>query len=110
MTPGLAEEIDILLVEDNPNDAEFALRALRKAGSAPRILHLDDGAKALDYMFGTGSWAGRNVQSQPRVVLLDLKLPKFDGLEVLRRLKGDPRTSAVPVVILTSSREARDLD
>ena len=109
MTPKTDEGTDVLLVEDNPNDAEFALRALRKSAAAPRVTHVEDGAKALDYLFCTGAWKGRDPGTPPKVVLLDLKLPKVDGLEVLRRLKSDARTRAIPVVVLTSSKEPRDI-
>jgi CheY-like chemotaxis protein len=100
---------DILLVEDNRNDAELALRALAKARVANDIHVVRDGAEALEFLFGEGAYAGRAGSPLPRVVLLDLKLPKVDGLEVLRRVKGDERTKLVPVVVLTSSREESDL-
>jgi CheY-like chemotaxis protein len=100
---------EILLVEDNPRDAELVLRALRKRNLANRVIQLKDGAEALDYIFATGAFAGRDLNHTPRVILLDLKLPKIDGLEVLRRLKADPRTRKVPVVVLTSSREESDV-
>jgi len=102
-------DIDVLLVEDNPDDAEFTLRALRKANVALRIALVEDGVQALEFVFGTGGFAQRAGATLPRVVLLDLKLPKVDGLEVLRRIKGDPRTRALPTVMLTSSRERRDI-
>jgi CheY-like chemotaxis protein len=102
------EEVEILLVEDNESDLELTLRALRKVHLANSVLAVRDGAQALDYLFATGEFAGRDGAIHPRVVLLDLKLPKVDGLEVLRRMKADPRTSLVPVVILTSSAEERD--
>jgi CheY-like chemotaxis protein len=102
-------DIDVLLVEDNPDDAEFTLRALRKANVALRVALVEDGVQALEFIFGTGSQAQRAGAALPRVVLLDLKLPKVDGLEVLRRIKGDPRTRALPTVMLTSSRERRDI-
>ncbi len=101
--------IDILLVEDNPHDAEMSLRALRKRNFANSILHVSDGAAALDYLFGTGDYAGRDVSQKPKLVLLDLKMPKVDGLEVLAALKVDERTKAIPVVMLTSSHEELDL-
>ena len=100
---------DILLVEDNPNDAELTLRALKKTRVANEIHVVRDGAEALEFLFGEGAYALRAGSALPRVVLLDLKLPKVDGLEVLRRVKGDPRTKAVPVIVLTSSREESDL-
>jgi two-component system response regulator len=102
-------EVDVLLVEDNPDDAEFTLRALRKANVALRVALAEDGVQALEFIFGTGAQAQRAGAPLPRVVLLDLKLPKVDGLEVLRRIKGDPRTRALPTVMLTSSRERRDI-
>lgn len=107
MTDGAVE---ILLVEDNPNDVELTLHALREGHLANRIEVARDGAEALDFMFCIGTYRNRDPRSGPKVVLLDLKLPKVDGLEVLRQLKADPRTSAVPVVVLTSSREEPDLD
>ncbi len=100
--------IEILLVEDNPDDIEMALNALEQHHIANRILVVRDGAAALDYMFTRGVYAERDKHT-PRVILLDLKLPLVDGLEVLRQLKEDPRTQAVPVVIMTASREERDL-
>ncbi len=102
-------EIELLLVEDNPDDLELALRALRKANVANRVQVARDGVEALDYIFGEGTHAGRSIADAPKVVLLDLKLPKIDGLEVLRRIKGDPRTKMIPVVMLTSSKEQRDV-
>lgn len=99
----------ILLVEDSPQDLELALRAFKKAKLANRIEVARDGAEALDFVFCEGAHAGRNRQDLPKVILLDLKLPKVDGLEVLQRLKSDPRTQSIPVVVLTSSRQERDL-
>lgn len=99
----------ILLVEDNPDDEALTLRALKKNKIANQIIVARDGAEALDYMFGTGSYAGRNLEELPEVILLDLKLPKVDGLEVLRRIRSNPKTRMVPVVILTSSKEDQDL-
>lgn len=109
MMDRMNEEVDVLLVEDNPNDAEFALRALRKAAPDARIAHVDDGARALEFLFTTGEFAARAQLPPPRVVLLDLKLPKVDGLDVLRRLKEQEATRSVPVVLLTSSKEPRDV-
>jgi two-component system response regulator len=100
---------DILLVEDNPNDAELTLRALKKAHVANEIHVVKDGAEALEFLFGEGAYAGRADSALPRVILLDLKLPKVDGLEVLRRVKADERTKAIPIIVLTSSREESDL-
>ena len=109
-TPGTASPpVEILLVEDNPNDVELTLHALKKRHLGNRIQVARDGAEALDFLFGTGPYAGRKIENGPRVVLLDLKLPKVDGIEVLRRLKADPRTRKIPVVVLTSSREDRDV-
>ncbi len=101
--------VEILLVEDNPNDAELSLYALRKYKVANHIFHARDGAEALDYIFCTGPFANRQIEDVPRVILLDLKLPKVDGHEVLRRIKSDERTKNIPVVVLTSSREERDV-
>ena len=100
---------DILLVEDNPSDAELTLRALRKARVANEIHVVKDGAEALEFLFGREAATGGTFPLPPRVILLDLKLPKVDGLEVLRRIKADARTAAIPVVVLTSSREESDL-
>jgi CheY-like chemotaxis protein len=100
---------ELLLVEDNPQDLELALRALRKANLGNRVHVARDGAEALDYVFCEGAQAGRTMNSGPKVILLDLKLPKIDGLDVLKRLKGDPRTRAIPVVVLTSSKEQSDI-
>ena len=99
----------ILLVEDNPDDVALTLRALKKNNILNRVVVAEDGAKALDYLFGTGEFAGQYVKGLPAVVLLDLKLPKVDGLEVLRRLRAHERTKLLPVVILTSSKEEQDV-
>lgn len=99
----------ILFVEDSPADAELALYALAEHKLATEVLHLHDGAQALDYLFRRGEFSGR-AQGNPEVVLLDLKMPKVDGLMVLRQMKGDPALSTIPVVILTSSREKRDME
>jgi two-component system, response regulator len=101
--------VEILLVEDNPHDAELALHALTRHHLANRLHIVRDGAEALEFIFCTGAYAHRNISQSPKVVLLDLKLPLVDGLEVLQRIKGDPRTCAIPVVMLTSSREERDI-
>jgi two-component system response regulator len=99
----------ILLVEDNPDDEELTIRALKKNNIRNDVVVAHDGAEALDYLFGTGTHAGRDASLLPQIVLLDLKLPKVDGLGVLRTIRGDARTRRVPVVILTSSKEERDL-
>ena len=99
----------ILLVEDNPNDVELTLRAFRKSKVLNEIVVVRDGVEALDYLFTTGAFAGRDPNASPEVVLLDLKLPKVDGLEVLRRMRADERTRRTPVVVLTSSGEERDI-
>jgi CheY-like chemotaxis protein len=102
-------ETEILLVEDNPQDAELTLRALTKRHLANKVIHVQDGVEALDFIFGRGAYAGRDVKKQPKVVLLDMKLPKVNGLEVLRALKSNDATKTIPVVVLTSSAEQRDL-
>jgi two-component system response regulator len=99
----------ILLVEDNADDEELTLRALKKNNIQNDVVIARDGVEALDYLFGTGAYAGRDTSNVPAVTLLDLKLPKVDGLEVLRRLRADERTKYLPVVILTSSKEEQDL-
>ncbi len=102
-------EVDILLVEDNPDDLELALHALRREHLANNIFVVRDGEEAVEFLFCTGRFQDRTFDHPPRLVLLDLKLPKLTGLEVLKLVKNDPRTKAVPVVILTASREERDL-
>ena len=102
-------ETEILLVEDNPSDLELALRVFKKHRIANRIEVARDGVEALDFLFGEGAHAARGTVVIPRVILLDLKLPKIGGIEVLRRIKSDPRTRAIPIVVLTSSREEKDL-
>jgi len=103
------DDVEILLVEDNPNDVELTLRALQKQNLSTRVFVVKDGAEALDVMFATGGYSQRKMEKRPRVVLLDLKLPKVDGIEVLRRIKADSRTNQIPVVMLTSSQEERDV-
>lgn len=99
----------ILLVEDNPDDEILTVRALKKNNILNDIIVARDGAEALDYLFGTGSYADRDMTVMPQVILLDLKLPKIDGLEVLRQVRGDDRTKLLPVVVLTSSSEEQDI-
>jgi two-component system response regulator len=103
------QAVDLLLVEDNPEDLELALRALRKADLSSRVHVCRDGAEALDYVFCQGACAQRHIADVPKVIFLDLKLPKIDGVEVLRRVRADPRTKTIPVVVLTSSKEQRDV-
>ena len=105
----MENSIEILLVEDNPNDVELTLHALKKNNLTNHIHIVRDGAEALDYLFGNGAEAGREINHKPKVILLDLKLPKVDGMEVLKRIKADERTRPIPVVVLTSSREERDI-
>ena len=102
-------ERNILLVEDNPDDVELTLRALKQYNVRNQIAVVRDGAEALDYLFATGAYTARDTTTMPAVVLLDLKLPKVDGLEVLQRMRTDERTKLVPVVILTSSKEEQDV-
>ena len=101
--------VEILLVEDNPNDVELTLRALKKHNLTNQVQVVSDGAQALDYLFGNGAFAGENKQPAPKVVFLDLKLPKVDGREVLRRMKAEAKTRIIPVVVLTSSKEESDI-
>jgi two-component system response regulator len=105
----MASERPILLVEDNPDDEALTLRAFHKNRIANEVVVARDGVEALDYLFGTGNHAGRDLSVSPAVVLLDLKLPRVDGLEVLRRVRADARTNLLPVVILTTSREQQDI-
>ena len=103
------DDIEILLVEDSPYDAELTIRELRRHHLANKLIHVKDGAEALEFVFGTGAYAHRDSSRHPKVVLLDLKLPKVDGLEVLKAIKTDGRTRTIPVVIMTSSQEQRDV-
>ncbi|MBE8970081.1 response regulator [Nostocales cyanobacterium LEGE 12452] len=107
--PSLKRPISIVLVEDNPTDAELTIRALRRGRIGNNIQLLEDGAEALDFLFCRGEYAHRSMTNQPKVILLDLKLPRISGLEVLRQLKSDPRTQMIPVVVLTSSAEDQDM-
>jgi len=99
----------LLLVEDNQDDVDLTLRSLKKHNISNEVVVAHDGAEALDYLFATGAYAGRDTSIMPAVILLDLKLPKIDGLEVLQRLRADERTKLLPVVIVTSSKEERDM-
>ncbi|MBI5682083.1 MAG: response regulator [Deltaproteobacteria bacterium] len=103
------DEVEILLVEDNPTDAELCIRALKKHNLANKLVWVKDGAEALDFIFAAGGYAERTIGNGPKVIFLDLRLPKIDGQEVLRRVKSDERTKAIPVVVLTSSKEDRDI-
>lgn len=102
-------EIDILLVEDNLNDAELAMRALLKNKIVHNIIHLKNGIEALDFLFGTGSYKGRDINKKPKLILLDLKMPMVDGIEVLEKIKSNEQTKDLPVVMLTSSKENPDI-
>jgi len=101
--------IDVLLVEDNPHEAQLTIRSLKKHNLANNLHHVDDGAEALDFIFARGQYADRKVALDLKVILLDLKLPKVDGLEVLKHIKADERTRTIPVVVLTSSKEEQDI-
>lgn len=102
-------DVEILLVEDNPQDLELTIRALRKANLANHIQVARDGEEAIEFIFCEGPYSNRKIEDKPKVILLDLKLPKIDGLEVLERIKNDERTKDIPVVVLTSSREQKDV-
>lgn len=102
--------VEILMVEDTEADAELAMRALRKRGLANHLVWVKDGAEALDFIFAEGEYASRGMENAPKMVLLDLRLPKVSGIEVLRRVKADERTKKIPVVVLTSSKEDADLE
>jgi CheY-like chemotaxis protein len=104
-----SREVEIVLVEDNPNDAELAIRALKEYNLANKLMWLKDGVEALDFIFAQGQYADRSIEDVPKVILLDLKLPMVDGLEVLEKVKSDTRTKGIPVVVLTSSSEERDI-
>lgn len=103
------EGLQILLVEDNKSDATLTIRALKKHKLVNNITHLKDGAEALDFIFAKGAYEGRNIDDKPKVIFLDLKMPKVDGLEVLRVLKTDERTKLIPIVMMTSSKEEKDI-
>lgn len=101
--------VEILLVEDNPDDAGLVIRALKKHNLANHLVHLSDGAQALDFIFCKGEYGKRQIDDRPKVILLDLKMPKVDGLQVLKAIREDKRTESIPVVIMTSSNEERDI-
>ncbi len=103
------EDIEILIIEDNMADAEMTIRALKRSKLANSLLHVQDGEEGLDYIFCRGKYAGRHIENAPRVILLDLKMPKVNGIEVLQQVKGDERTKSIPVVMLTSSKEDPDI-
>jgi|NGEPerStandDraft_6_1074524.scaffolds.fasta_scaffold127634_1 two-component system response regulator len=103
------DEIEILLVEDNPTDAELTMRALKRKNLINKLVWVKDGAEALDFLFAKGEYSDRNVDDLPKLILLDLRMPKVDGLEVLHEIKADARTKRIPVVVLTSSQEDRDI-
>jgi CheY-like chemotaxis protein len=102
-------EVEVLLIEDNPEDAELAIRALKKHNLANNLLHLKDGADALDFIFAQNEYQGKSMESSPKIIMLDLKLPKVNGLEVLAEIRKDERTKTIPVVVLTSSAEEQDV-
>lgn len=103
------EFIDILFVEDSPIDAELTLLALREENLANNVIWLQDGAQALDFIFAEGEYADRNMDNQPKLILLDLKMPKVGGMEVVKRIRGDERTKSIPIVVMTSSQEEKDI-
>lgn len=105
----MKNEVEILLVEDNMSDAEMTIRALKKNNIVNSIVHLKDGAQALDFLFAEGEYANRDMNIKPKVILLDLKMPKINGIQVLERVKSDERTKSIPIVVLTSSKEDPDV-
>jgi two-component system response regulator len=102
-------DVDLLLVEDNPDDAGLVIRQLKKSNLCNNLIHLHDGEEALDFLFVRGKFSDRKIEDRPKVILLDLKMPKVDGLQVLREIRNDDRTKLIPVVMMTSSREERDI-
>ena len=105
----MLNQVEVLLVEDNMHDAEMTIRSLRKVNLANNLIHVKDGEEALDFIFAKGKFAGRDMVSGPKVILLDIKMPKVDGIEVLRQLKSNEATRLIPVVIMTSSKEEQDI-
>jgi two-component system, response regulator len=105
----MIKEVEILLVEDNVYDAEMTIRALKKVNLANKLVHLQDGEEAINFLFGIEQFAGRDINNTPKVILLDIKMPKVDGIEVLKRIKANPATRMIPVVIMTSSKEEQDI-
>jgi two-component system response regulator len=104
------QPVDILLVEDNPHEAQLTIRSFKKSNLASRLLHIDDGAEALDFIFARDKYAGRNAENLPKLILLDLKMPKVGGLEVLKAVKMNAHTKKIPVIVLTSSKEGPDIN
>jgi CheY-like chemotaxis protein len=109
MDMAYAPAVEIVLIEDSPDDIELTMRALRRAGLSNEIVVARDGQEAIDFIFGEGAYTGRGISDKPKVILLDLKLPKIAGIEVLRRIKNDDRTRAIPIVVLTSSMDLQDV-
>jgi two-component system response regulator len=105
----MINQVEVLLVEDNMHDAEMTIRSLKKVNLANNLVHVRDGEEALDFIFAQGKFADRNIVNGPKVILLDIKMPKVDGIEVLRRLKSDDAAKTIPVVIMTSSKEEQDI-
>lgn len=105
----MINQVEVLLVEDNMHDAEMTIRSLKKVNLANNLVHVRDGEEALEFIFGQGKFAGRDLINAPKVILLDIKMPKVDGIEVLRRLKANDATRCIPVVIMTSSKEELDI-
>jgi two-component system response regulator len=103
------QSLEILLVEDNIDDAGLVIRALKKSNLGNNLIHLSDGAEALDFLFAKGKFSDRKIEDSPKIILLDLKMPKIDGLQVLRAIKEDERTKIIPVIIMTSSKEDKDI-
>jgi CheY-like chemotaxis protein len=104
-----SHQVEILFIEDNPHEAELTILSLKKHNLANKLKHIDDGAEALDFIFSKGPYRDRSNSPDPKLIILDLKLPKVDGLEILRQLKGDDKTKQIPVVVLTSSQEEKDI-